>query len=145
MFFEKKLLLRKRLKSRFNQEEENEYMIDFKIKNVLIKCSFFILIIIYFEIEKRFPNSLNKNVIRVKYPRKVIKDKSLKNKIKEGSLNENKSEKKIKACVCVVGKKENLYAKEYVNYYIKLDMSMFIYMIIMMLMMKSLKKSFKKN
>ena len=34
-------------------------------------------------------------------------------------LNKNslKISKTIKACVCVIGKKENLYAKEYVNYY----------------------------
>ena len=29
----------------------------------------------------------------------------------------SKPSKKIKACVCVIGKRENLYAKEYVNYY----------------------------
>ena len=133
MFLEKQLMLRKGIKTRFNQEKENEYMIDFKIRSVLIKCTFLILIIIYFEIEKKFPNKQYNKVFRAKSSNKLIKGKSSENIIKDGTLNNtaidrhynktmkrNNSTQKIKACLCVVGKKENLYAKEYVNYYIKL-------------------------
>ena len=117
MFLEKQLMLRKGIKTRFNQEKENEYMIDFKIRSVLIKCTFLILIIIYFEIEKKFPNKQYNKVFRAKSSNKLIKGKSSENIIKDGTLNNtaidrpnnktmkrNNSTQKIKACLCVVGK-----------------------------------------
>ena len=32
-------------------------------------------------------------------------------------LPRNKKKKKIKVCLCVIGKKENLYIKEFINHY----------------------------
>jgi hypothetical protein len=108
-------------------------MIDFKIRSVLIKCTFLILIIIYFVIEKKFPNKQYNKVFRAKSSNKLIKGKSSENIIKDGTSDnmvidklanetmiKSSSSKKIKACVCVVAKKENLYAQEFVNYYINL-------------------------
>ena len=45
---------------------------------------------------------------------------------KEGSFDENN--KNIKVCLCTMGKSENLYAKEFIEYYIKLGFDhLFIY------------------
>jgi hypothetical protein len=43
--------------------------------------------------------------------------------IKKRIINSSKSNKNIKVCLCSIGKKENLYAKEFVNHYKKIGYS----------------------
>jgi hypothetical protein len=40
----------------------------------------------------------------------------------------NKKSKLIKVCLCVIGKQENLYAKEYVAHYKKLGYKSYFYL-----------------
>ena len=76
------------------------------------------------KLKKKFPNNLDNKVIRTKFSRKLIKDKSSENmvidKLANETMMENSSSKKIKACICAVAKKENLYAQEFINHYINL-------------------------
>ena len=119
MFLEKQLMLRKGIKTKFKQEKVPVVNLDFKIRSILTKCSFLILITVYFEIEKKFQNKINNEDPRVKN-KHVDFNKLAIDKFTNETIQENNSTKEIKACVCVVAKKENLYAKEFVNHYIDL-------------------------
>ena len=76
-----------------------------------------------------YPNISEKNNSNESYP--IIWEK---NKSNESSPNiseknnSNESYNNIKVCLCAIGKKENLYAEEFIDYYIKLGYDkIFIY------------------
>ena len=75
-------------------------------------CIFFVVLFIF--------------ILTFKPPNKDKLKGELKNEIKESKKNNPVSNTKV--CLCVIGKKENLYAKEYVNHYKNLGYNhIFIY------------------
>ena len=130
----KKIILKKRKKKYFKKIEKkvklsNLFYSFYKIVVILLLVCILISIKTTFAGARYLPNVLN--IFKKEEQKKITNIKATK-KINNTSLNiseqliELKSEEKYFACICTIGKRENLYAKQFIDYYISIGFDKFI-------------------